>query len=174
MPFINKCIYCAKKIEIKEREIIFYNNHYYHLQCFKEIKDSINNIDFIIENKMEFLDYIDKLYNLKIFDDLYMENKFSEDLKTLLKLNYSYSGIMSTIFYIINVKKKNIDSNTGIFIVKYYYDEAKRFFDQQYQFNKEMEEKANEILKEELKERTLYIELRKDTFEKKLIDMTKL
>lgn len=163
-----KCVYCHNKIDVYEPEVMLYNNHYYHLDCFKILKNDIPNADILLKDKQDLWNFLLKLQDAKILDEDYLKGKLNMDLFSLFSAGCTYSGILNTLIYILYIKKKIIDTNRGISVVIYYYDEAKRYCLHQEEYNQKIKDIIIHI-----EEQTVYVNP-DINFEKKLIDISKI
>lgn len=163
-----KCMYCHHQIEIYEPEVMYYNGHYYHLDCFKVLKDQIPNSEKMISDKSDLWNFLLQLKENNILDDDYLKGKLNLDLMFLFNANCTYGGIFQTLIYVLYVKKRPIDSNKGLLPLIYFYDEAKRYYTQKEVYNKKIQNITLNI-----DEQTVYIKP-KTSYDKHLIDITKI
>lgn len=114
-----KCQFCGEKFDKDSIDFERTSKGHYHKICFlkfeEEKKAQLGIIPFLVEiYGKDVLNYA--LINKQVKD--FTENK-----------NMTVSGIQGTIYYLINIKKANIDHRFGIAMVAFYYNDARRYFE---------------------------------------------
>lgn len=162
---ITKCPYCKKESIIDESKMIWYNNHYYCNECFLKFSKILKiNGENLISEKALLLEYVSNF-----FDEDYLNQKFSIDLKALLKKNFTYQGILTSLKYYRDIKKNRLTEEYGIAVVNFIYVEAKKY----YQKLNETKEKLKEQLVNR-KEEVIRVQIKDYNIERKEIDINKL
>lgn len=146
-----KCPYCEEKLD--KEESYEYKKRYYHPNCFqtwqREGKDYQN-----------LLDYISKLYKLE-----YPSLMMKKQIKDLKDEGYKYKGMELALKYFYETLNNRVQDNTGVGIIPFVYEEAKRHYIKQ----KKINESFNNVKNEEL---TIYIDTSTQKRKTKQIDIS--
>ena len=122
------CPYCKIKFNREKEECVqISERRYAHQDCvLKQQKESLKQQ----EDLQKLCDYIQTLFN---FEE--MPQKVLRQIEGYKKsYSYSYSGILKSLVYFYDIKKNDMSkSNGGIGIVPYIYEEAYRYFFEQWQ-----------------------------------------
>ena len=91
------------------------------------------------EDKKILFDYINELYGTE-FVSPWIQRQISDYME---KYHYTYSGIYKTLVYFFQEEGHEVNANTGIAIVPWVYDEARKYYyaiykAQQYNINKDI------------------------------------
>lgn len=134
-----KCPYCEQKLDKDEAHE--YKKRYYHEDCFNTWKSES-------EDRNSLIDYIMELYNLDSPTGLMLKQikEFHEDMK------YKYKGMELALRYFHETLGNVVQEGTGIGIIPYIYEEAKKHYIQKQKveesiesFNGDVEVKVVEI-----------------------------
>lgn len=162
---VTKCTYCKKESIIDETKLIWYKNHYYHNECFLQFSNLLKiDGENLINDKASLIDYVSK-----IFDEDYLNQKFSMNLVSLLKKNFTYKGILASLRYYREIKKKRLTEEYGISVVNFIYSEAQKY----YQNLQKMREKLKEQLINR-KEEIIKVSVKDYDIDRKMIDINNL
>lgn len=116
-----KCIYCKKIFNrVKEPCVLVSDNKYAHKDCY----DKEQNREFTDEEKLD--EYIKKIFNVE-----WVPPNIRKQKKTLIEqYNYTYSGMLKTLIYGLEIKKTiKIDcKHPTINIIPYLYQEAYNYY----------------------------------------------
>ena len=116
-----KCIYCKKIFNrTKEPCVLISDNKYAHKDCY----DKEQNRELTDEEKLD--EYIKKMFNLE-----WIPPNIRKQKKTLIEqYNYTYSGMLKTLIYGLEIKKSiKIDYKyPTINIIPYLYQEAYNYY----------------------------------------------
>ncbi len=126
-----KCKFCKQEIIDKENAIKK-SNGYYHKECYNKLQKEKE------ENKSDYdklIDYIYKLYNGNIPIFIFKQIK-----DYVNEYGMKHSGILLTLRYIYEQLELPFDSENGIGLVMYKYDEAKNNWLRQKEIDKAIEE----------------------------------
>lgn len=165
-----KCPFCRKFLIANEEVAIYFNNHYYHNECFAKFDDSVvKNAAKTLENKEELIQYIKLKFKITTITP-----KISQQLKNLIDGNYKYEGILKTLEYFYDIKGNSPEkSNEGLGIVPYVYEEARRWYVDKFQ-KKETVEKNKRTVVNTIPE-VVFVSIPEDTtVKKKMIDIENL
>ena len=121
---------CGKELPLDDR--YRYSNKWYCKECYEKIKNKPNPYRDLIA---------------------YMCNEFGIEAPTSLMVsqiknlkntrNYTYGGMQYTIWYYKYVLNKELDDTYGIGFVKYHYTNAEKYFKEQVEMQKKVEEMKN-------------------------------
>lgn len=133
----SKCTDCKKELEKQEKHI--YSNKGYCIECY-ELKCQER------EYYNQLISYICELLCIEVPTGLTL--KQIKEYKD--KFLYSYTGIHYCLWYCRNIKNMQLESKYGIGIVKYEYENAKKYYEQQQKIiesvSLESEEKVRKIV----------------------------
>jgi hypothetical protein len=135
MAKLSKCKDCDKSISKDEKVTI--SNKSYCSECANKIKQGQ------IEYK-QLVDTICQYYGLQCCTGLIF--KQIKDYKE--QLGYSYLGMTYTLWYIKEIERKPFnESKFGIAYIKYYYEKARDYYEQQTKISQSISEKPVENIK---------------------------
>lgn len=118
MARLSTCKTCGLKLTKDEKYT--YSNKTYCEKCYNsKIKDR--------QDYDNLLNVILAYFNIEVPNGLIL--KQIKDYKE--NYNYTYAGINYCLWYITQIKNINLDIKYGIAMVKYEYDKAKEYFEQQ-------------------------------------------
>lgn len=115
-----KCPSCSKMNE--KEDTMKYNNRYYCKQCYEELKAEKDS------NKEDWnllFEYICKLYNIKKPTGL-MFKQLGDYRKE--PYNFTNGGMYATLVYYYDTLGNTVLEGTGLGIIPYYYDKAKKHY----------------------------------------------
>lgn len=119
MARLSKCKVCGEEIQQDENRVKI-GNYYYHEKCSIEIQREN-------ESRKKLIAYI--CTNFEISSPTGMMLK---QLKTYREVsNYSYDAMTYTLWYVKEILNKKFDMKYGLSIIGYYYEEAKRYCEEQ-------------------------------------------
>lgn len=119
MPKLSTCKNCGKKISKDEKIMI--SNKSYCKECAKEVELDKQSYKLLI-------DTICQYYDIQCCTGLIY--KQIKDYKE--QFNYSYNGMTYCLWYIKEIERKPFNEiKYGIAYIKYYYEKAKEYYDQQ-------------------------------------------
>lgn len=133
---LSTCKSCNKKITKEEKVVI--SNKSYCEECSKKIKQNQ-------EDYKNLIDIICQYYNLQCCTGLIF--KQIKDYKE--QFNYTYNGMSYCLWYIKEIEKKPFNEiKFGIAYIKYYYEKAKAYYEQQSKISQSVSiEKPKENIK---------------------------
>jgi hypothetical protein len=135
MAKLSTCKECSKSITKEEKITI--SNKSYCQECAAKIKQGQ-------EEYKQLIDTICKYYGLQCCTGLIY--KQVKDYKE--QLGYSYAGMTYTLWFIKEIERKPFNEiKYGIAYVKYYYEKAKEYFEQQSRISQSISEKPVENIK---------------------------
>ncbi|MGM7720649.1 hypothetical protein [uncultured Metabacillus sp.] len=110
-----KCPYCELKLD--KDDSVEYKKRYYHEECFETWRMEA-------EHRKELIEYICSLYKLDAPTGMMLKQikEFQEDYK------YKLKGIELALRYFHETLEKPVQSGTGIGIVPFVYEDAKKHF----------------------------------------------
>ena len=149
-----KCAFCEQFMD--KDNSVRYNEKNYHPNCLQKQKD-----------KEELFKYICTLFGLKKPGP----TVYSQ-LKNFMQKNnsYTYKGVLNSLKYFYEVKRNSTkNSNQGIGIVPYVYDEAYEYYEKINHKQSKIETKLNEQLNKDYKVVTVKEQKQK---QKKLLDLS--
>lgn len=118
MARLSTCTLCGLKLTKDEKYT--YSSKTYCEKCYNsKVKDR--------EDYNNLLKVILAYFNIEVPNGLIL--KQIKDYKE--NYNYTYGGINYCLWYITQIKNINLDVKYGIAMVKYKYDEAREYFEQQ-------------------------------------------
>lgn len=92
----------------------------YCINCYNELKIQNNA-------RKELIDNVCKIFNTDVPSGLILKQiKEYHD-----QYQYNYAAINYTLWYIVCFLNKQLDEKYGLALIKYYYDEAKQYYEQQ-------------------------------------------
>lgn len=116
---LSTCKHCGIKLQSHEK--FTYSNKTYCKECYDKKIQEKSSYD-------ELLKIIGSYYNLNNITGLIF--KQIKDYKE--QFEYSYSGMIYTLWYVKEIEKKSFNEiKYGIAYIKYYYDKAKEYYEQQ-------------------------------------------
>lgn len=153
-----KCPYCQEMLD--KEEAVTHSKRYYHEECF-------NVWRLEAAHRKELIDYILEIYKLEAPTGMML--KQIKDFQT--DFNYKLKGIELALRYFHETLGNPVQENTGIGIVPYVYEEAKRNFLMKMNVEKSLEEADQNI-----KTKSITIESPVFSFERKIkqIDISSL
>ena len=116
------CLYCKKTFDADVEPFIKPNKtRYAHVECHENAQNAVSEEE---KARINLEEYIKSIFNIDT-----ISAKIRRQIKQYItEDNYSYSGILSTLKYVIEVKHNDIEKmNEGIGIVGYMYQEAWRY-----------------------------------------------
>lgn len=134
MPKLSTCKSCGKKLLPEEKNI--HSSKTYCNKCYEKIKRESDEYKLLIE-------FICKNYEIDQPTGFML--KQIKEMKE--ELSYSYAAMTYTLWYCKDIIGKNLISQYGITLVRYYYEEAKDYYIQQEENIKRMKELENVELK---------------------------
>ena len=123
MAHMVKCVYCGKQFNRdKEAFEMVSARRYAHAECFKLHGEEITKEELDLK---ELESYIKQL-----FHEPYINAQIRRQIKQFRQeYNYTYSGILKTLKYYFEIKNNPIkDSNYGIAIVPYVFNQARDYY----------------------------------------------
>ncbi len=123
MVRLSTCKGCEKQITKEEKYT--HSGKSYCKECYEKIqleKEDYKNL----------LNTICGYFNIDCCTGLIL--KQIKDYKE--QFNYSYAGIGYTLWYTKEIERKTFEQKYGIALVKYYYEKAKEYFEQQNKISK--------------------------------------
>lgn len=126
-----KCAICGETFDRDKISFIQVNSRRYaHKDCYdkQEAQEKHN-----IEARKELEDYVKQLFNITS-----LTSKISRQInKYISEYHYTYEGILKTLKYWHEIKGNDTSkSNSGIGIVEYIYEDAKKYYYEIYKANK--------------------------------------
>lgn len=135
----SKCNGCS--IEITKEEKFISKGKGYCKTCHDDILAETEKYKLLIQTICQYFN-IDEPTGLMV--------KQIQQYKT--QYNYSNSGIGYTLWYIKEIKGKSFnETKYGIALVKYHYDEAKKYFEQQQRITNSVSNEQQEVKTREVK-----------------------
>lgn len=138
MPRKSKCKGCSIEITKEEKYII--SGKGYCKTCHDEIQHEKENYKLLISTICEYFG-IDKPTGLIIKQVKQYKDEF----------DFSNAGIGYTLWYLKEIKNKSFELKYGIALVKYHYEEAKQYFDQQQKISDSVITEKPEVKTREVK-----------------------
>lgn len=118
------CTICKKRFDRdKYPAVLISSRRYAHALCAGALSEEEKKQE---QDRQDLEQYIIKLFNLE-----HIDGKITLQIKRYLQEHpdYTYSGIKRTLEYFYDIKKNPIkNANWGIGIVPWVYDEAKRYY----------------------------------------------
>lgn len=153
---VSRCSCCGKEITEKDDKFKFSNKTHCG-KCY-EMK---------LKNKEEYDDLVRRIheyFNLGTINTMILKQikNYTEDY------NFTYGGIIYCLWYLTEVKKVQMDVKYGIAMVKYEYDNARRYFESMNKIQMSVDKVENHEIKIVHKECKIN---RKDNREKILFDL---
>lgn len=128
-----KCSECGEQVEKQLGQM--YKNKYYHAEC--------------LENKLDRMESWDKLFQL--INEIYTIEKPTAMMFKQIKdykskpYNFTDEGMFLTLTYYYKILGNVVKDDTGLGIIPYYYDRAKRYYIDIYEIEDMVDEyKSNE------------------------------
>lgn len=118
MARLSTCKKCTKQITASEKYI--FSGKSYCEDCYKILRRDADAFK-------ELIDHICKKF--EIIQPTGLILKQVKEYKNELK--YSYAAMTYTLWYIEEILRKELELKYGIAIVKYYYEEARHYYEQQ-------------------------------------------
>ena len=121
-----KCLYCGEQFDVNSEPFFKpRSNRYAHLSCYEKHQANMTQ-----EQKDEELLY---QYIKEIYGKDYNYMMIRKQIETYQKQGYTFNGIRLSLKFFYEVKNNSTkDSNGGIGIVPYVYEEAKKYYYQLY------------------------------------------
>ena len=146
-----KCPYCEEKLD--KDESYEYKKRYYHLNCFKTWQRE--GLDY-----KELLNYISALYKVE-----YPSMIIKKQIKDFKDEGYKYKGMELALRYFYETLNNRVQENTGVGIIPFVYEEAKRHYIKQ----KKISDSFKNVKNEEI---TVYINTDINKRKSKQIDIS--
>lgn len=158
MAKLSTCKNCGKKVTKEEK--MTHSNKSYCKECYDEI----------MHEKEEYKKLIDLICTyFKIEAPTGLILKQVKDYKE--QFGYSYGGMTYTLWYIKEIENKNFtEVKYGVALIKYNYEKAKAYFEQQSKIGNSITEKP----KENIKTVTIRPIINKNTKDKMLFNIESL
>lgn len=118
---------CNKELPLDDR--YRHSGKWYCKECYEKIKNKPNPYRDLVS-------YMCNEFGIEAPTSLMLSQ--IKNLKT--KRNYTYGGIQYTIWYYKYILNKDLDETYGIGFVKYYYTNAEKYFKEQVEIQKKVEE----------------------------------
>lgn len=126
MARLSTCKGCGKQLKPEEKHI--HSSKSYCEKCYEKIiRDS--------EEYKQLIKFICENYNIEIPTGLMLKQikEYKNDY------SYTYGGIIYTLWYVKEILNKEFIVTYGVSLVKYYYNEAKEYYEQQEKVKQSME-----------------------------------
>lgn len=117
-----KCIYCQQYFNrLKEEAVAVSARRYAHKKCYDM---------YAAKKTQEELDYEElENYIKKLFNEEYVSALIKKQIKDYRReYNFTYSGILKTLFYWYEIKGNSLENKYGIAIVPYVYKQASDYY----------------------------------------------
>lgn len=111
------CQYCRKTFSREEELFEKTSKGFYHKTCYDTMQAERAKRAGITE-------LLEQLYPGKVNYPL-VQKQIKEYTETY---HYTESGLLGTLYYLIDVKRRKITPSSGIAIVPYFYNEAKEYY----------------------------------------------
>lgn len=132
---LSKCKGCEKELSKEEKYV--YSNKTYCKKCYEQIQIEHQAYDLLLRTICEYYS-IDKPTGLML--------KQIKDYKE--QFNYTYNGITYALWYIKAIENRSFSEiKYGIALVKYYYEKAKQYFNQQQRISNSVKTQSDTTLK---------------------------
>lgn len=136
-----KCVICNEQFDRdKYKAVLVKGRRYAHASCVGELSEEEYRQE---QSYKELEDYLKQLFQLDK-----MSGTLSLQIKKLMQdhPDYTYSGIKSTLYYFYEIKKNDINKNRekyglSIQIVPWIYEDAKKYFYEQWTLSQKNSEK---------------------------------
>lgn len=125
MPRLSTCKGCGKKLQPNEK--LIHSGKSYCDKCYegvlRDAEEYKQLMKFICDNYE-----INKPTGLMLTQIKYLKND----------LNYTYGGMAYTLWYCREILEKPLKVEYGVSLIKYYYEEAEKFYLQQEKISQQM------------------------------------
>ena len=142
------CAICKERFDRdKFAAVLVSPRRYAHASCANKLPPEEAKKE---KDLKELEDYIIKLFNLD-----HMDGRITLQIKKYMQdyPNYTYSGIKNTLYYFYEIKKNSIDkANGSIGIVPWVYEEAYRYFYNQWLLSQKNADKDIELYKPKVRD----------------------
>lgn len=134
MARLSTCKMCNKKITKEEK--IMVSNKPYCLECGEKLKQEA-------EEYKQLIDHICEYYQIQCCTGLMLRQikEYKE------KFQYTYNGMLYTLWFVKEIERRPFNEvKYGVAYIKYYYEKAKEYFEQQNKISesvKKIENKNN-------------------------------
>lgn len=118
-----KCFFCGQTFDANVEPYIMVNSRRYaHENCFNKNQEEKTQEE---KDKESLEAYIKQLFNINSIN-----TKIKKQIKKYIEEdNFTYSGIRRSLVYFYEIKQNSIEkANGGIGIVPWVYEEAKRYY----------------------------------------------
>lgn len=111
------CQYCRQHFSREEELFEHTSKGYYHKTCYDTMQEER-------AKRAGITDLLEQLTPGKVNYPLVQKQikEFTE------KFNYTESGLLGTLYYLIDVKKKRLTPESGIALLPYFYNEARDYY----------------------------------------------
>lgn len=115
------CQGCRKKFDRAEEPFQKASKGYYHQACYDKAKGMSKATS---QGRKALLDMLKELWGDKTNYPLVAKQikQYTEEF------NYTESGLLGTLHYVLNVKKQRLDPSKGIAILPYFYNQARNHY----------------------------------------------
>ncbi|MBU5331720.1 hypothetical protein KQI61_05885 [Anaerocolumna aminovalerica] len=144
MPRLASCKGCGKKLHPHEK--FTHSSKSYCDVCYKKVTRDSNEYKQLVEFICD---------NYKIEKPTGLMFKQIKDMK--IENGYSYGGMTYTLWYCKEILMKQLNVKYGVTLIKFYYDEAKNYYNEQERLIKQL----NEL--EDIELKTKVIKINKQT-----------
>ena len=138
MPRLSTCKLCGKKLHKEEKHI--YKNKTYCKDCYDILAKESNEYKNLIDSICAYFN-IDKPTGLIL--------KQIKDYKENFK--YQYKWMQYCLWYVTYIQNKTMEKKYGVAIIKYEYENAMEYYNQQNKIGKGLEDKIKKIKSNENK-----------------------
>ncbi|MFO1442948.1 hypothetical protein KDN24_06920 [Bacillus sp. Bva_UNVM-123] len=149
-----KCPYCEKKLNKSESHE--HKKRYYHIYCFETWQREG-------QDYKELMEYISELFKVE-----YPSLVIKKQIKDMKSEGYKYKGMELALRYFFETLDNRVQENTGVGIIPYIYEEAKRHYIKQ----KKIAESIQNLDSKESQEMIVYISMDKNRRKSKKIDIS--
>jgi hypothetical protein len=129
-----KCPYCEKQLD--KDDAYEYKKKYYHKKCFDQWQQEK-------EHRQELLQYICDLYRIEVPSGMIL--KQIKDYKE--EFHYKYKGMELALRYFYETLGNSVQEGTGIGIIPYVYEDAKRHYIMKMKVEESLKQTDNNIEK---------------------------
>lgn len=146
MPRLSACKVCDVKISLEDEKVKIKNKSY-HKECYVKLQYEREQYKLLIKKICE-------IFDIEVPNGLILKQikQYKEEFQ------YSYSGMLYTLWFMSDIEGKRFtEIKYGIALIKYYYEKAKSYFEQQQRILDSMS--SNENL--EIKIREVKVNLNK-------------
>lgn len=111
------CPKCGEKVDPLSANALDTDTATYHRECYESIQRAK-------KNRAELTDYISLKYDIQ-FPTGYMLKQITDYHE---KRGYSYKAMLATLRFIFEVEKIPVKENTGLGLIPFYYEKAKKYY----------------------------------------------